>query len=31
MRTTIAPVISPYFRVQEQITWASLLRATIVV
>jgi len=30
MRTATAPVITPYFRVQEHITWASPLQVTAV-
>lgn len=30
MQTAPAPVITPYFQVQEHITWASPLRVTAV-
>ena len=30
MRAATAPIITPYFRVQEHITWASPLRVTAV-
>lgn len=30
MRTATAPVITPYFRVQEHITWAIPVRVTAV-